>query len=438
MAADSLWAIVDKPPAPPQTIKTLIRLLVWLSALNTLWDPEETRLKRLRQQCQELLARPELAGQDIRHEQALVLFMPPALGRPAAFRKDSRAMEQSLALFQELGERWWEAVVLDGLGAMSVIRGDWEVAKRQLRASQTILESVGDTDLASAYPIWWLVNVLIPLGELEEAERLARQMIRTGEERYGRVGRYAGLIQLAYALNTAGRYAEAQTAITESLGLLDELGAPDRDVFCLFLAIALMGLGKYDPAWEQAQKTYRIGARMDDPAITPPACMVSGRLAWIKGKEQEAERWFQESVERYERAGKEAEIAWAWTSLGMLLWQQGRRDEALPWMNRALRIGLARRTFDTSLDAIALSSLVWLGPGQIERAAEIYAVALRYPMVANSRWYDDMVGRQIAAAATALPPDVVASAQARGRARDLWDTARELLAELEHDTQAHG
>ena len=30
----------------------------------------------------------------------------------------------------------------------------------------------------------------------------------------------------------------------------------------------------------------------------------------------------------------------------------------------------------------------------------------------------------------ALPPDVVAAAQQRGRARDLWATAEELLEEL--------
>jgi hypothetical protein len=35
-------------------------------------------------------------------------------------------------------------------------------------------------------------------------------------------------------------------------------------------------------------------------------------------------------------------------------------------------------------------------------------------------------------AAVALPPDVVSRAQERGRARDLWTTVEELLAELEY------
>jgi hypothetical protein len=67
----------------------------------------------------------------------------------------------------------------------------------------------------------------------------------------------------------------------------------------------------------------------------------------------------------------------------------------------------------------------------VERAVELYALAARYPFVAHSRWFEDVAGRHIAAAAEALPPEVVAAAQERGRERDLWATVEELLAELE-------
>ena len=67
----------------------------------------------------------------------------------------------------------------------------------------------------------------------------------------------------------------------------------------------------------------------------------------------------------------------------------------------------------------------------VERAVELYALASRYPFVANSCWFEDVAGRHIASAATALSPDVVDAAKERGRARDLWTTAEDLLAELE-------
>jgi hypothetical protein len=53
--------------------------------------------------------------------------------------------------------------------------------------------------------------------------------------------------------------------------------------------------------------------------------------------------------------------------------------------------------------------------------------------VANSRWFEDVVGGHILATATTLPPEVVAAAKARGRARDLWETAAEILAEFERE-----
>jgi hypothetical protein len=69
--------------------------------------------------------------------------------------------------------------------------------------------------------------------------------------------------------------------------------------------------------------------------------------------------------------------------------------------------------------------------GQIELAVELHAVATtRYPLVANSRWFEDVVGKHVAAAAESLPSDDFAAAQERGRARDLWKTAEELLVEL--------
>jgi hypothetical protein len=83
------------------------------------------------------------------------------------------------------------------------------------------------------------------------------------------------------------------------------------------------------------------------------------------------------------------------------------------------------------VDAVTAIALLLADRGEAARAVELYALASRYPVVANSRWYEDVVGRHIAAAARALPPDVVAAAEARGRARALEATVRELLAELE-------
>jgi hypothetical protein len=50
--------------------------------------------------------------------------------------------------------------------------------------------------------------------------------------------------------------------------------------------------------------------------------------------------------------------------------------------------------------------------------------------VGKSQYREDIAERHIAALSATLPPDVVAAAQERGWARDLWTTVEELLAEL--------
>jgi hypothetical protein len=65
-----------------------------------------------------------------------------------------------------------------------------------------------------------------------------------------------------------------------------------------------------------------------------------------------------------------------------------------------------------------------------ERAVELQALASCHPMVANAQLFEDIAGKYIAAAAATLPPDVIAAAQERGQARDLWATAEELVEEL--------
>ena len=103
----------------------------------------------------------------------------------------------------------------------------------------------------------------------------------------------------------------------------------------------------------------------------------------------------------------------------------------------ALRIATEVSAAAILVDTVPPIALLLADRGEAARAVELYALALRYPGIANSRFCDDVAGRHIATTAETLPPDVVAAAQERGRARDLEATVRELLAELE-DQQGSG
>ena len=82
-------------------------------------------------------------------------------------------------------------------------------------------------------------------------------------------------------------------------------------------------------------------------------------------------------------------------------------------------------------------ALLLADEGQGERAVELYAMASRYPLVANSRLVEDLAGRHIATVAAQLPPaaavaqlPAAAADLCRGGAQNLEAAVADLLAEL--------
>jgi hypothetical protein len=115
-------------------------------------------------------------------------------------------------------------------------------------------------------------------------------------------------------------------------------------------------------------------------------------------------------------------------NLGQLDLSKQHRDEAL-------RTFIKTRAVLSVGRVMGMTALLLADAGETERAVEVYALALRHATVENSRWLDDVFGRHIAAVAATLPADVVATAQERGRARDLDVTVAELLTEREAEAE---
>ena len=115
--------------------------------------------------------------------------------------------------------------------------------------------------------------------------------------------------------------------------------------------------------------------------------------------------------------------------MGMAAWGLDDLRQARQHLYQALRMAARIRAAAQLLLTLAGIALLLAKQGQRERAVELYALLSRYPTVANSRRYEDTFGRHISAIAASLPPDVVAAAQERGRARKLKATVMELLVE---------
>jgi tetratricopeptide (TPR) repeat protein len=154
-----------------------------------------------------------------------------------------------------------------------------------------------------------------------------------------------------------------------------------------------------------------------------------GRLAIRDGAYAEARDLLLESIHglgityRDRAARAQAASSYAAQALGESGAAREHLAEALQWAR-------ARGSYLALVEALPAAAMLLLDGGEVERAVEIYELALTLPYVANSQWSEDVVGKPIAGAAGALPPEAVAAAKERGRARDVWATCRELAEEF--------
>jgi hypothetical protein len=131
--------------------------------------------------------------------------------------------------------------------------------------------------------------------------------------------------------------------------------------------------------------------------------------------------------------GQREELAVALATLACAERALDHQAQAWQFLHEALGIGAEIGSKDLSLlPVVALPAIALLlaDQGEVERAVELYALALRHPLVARSRWYHDLFELPITEAAAALPPGSVQAAEERGCSRDVKATLSELLAAL--------
>jgi hypothetical protein len=76
--------------------------------------------------------------------------------------------------------------------------------------------------------------------------------------------------------------------------------------------------------------------------------------------------------------------------------------------------------------SLTLAAYLTATQGELEQGLTLYAVAQQNPFIANSRWMADVVGERITAVTQTLSSETIATAQAKGKTLDMWQTAKSL------------
>ncbi len=415
------------PTASGDGLRVLAKVLAW-QAVFTREVGNRERASHLLRRSLALLQKPELDDQDTRPEKAFVLMRMGLMAFDSDIEKARRLYEQSLTLFQALGDRWRTAGILALLGHAAMALGVYDEANQLLEESLAIRRALGD-QRGIAQSLDGLSDVARKQGQLDEAERLVRESIvirqKTGHQR----AIADGPSDLGVTLFFVGKFAEAHSLMEESLATYSDLG--DRESLA-FLNVALgqakVNLGRYEQAGAQGQLGLTLAREIGYGYVIRAALLLLGWVALAEEAYAEAQGLLQESVAL--RRETPDELGKALASLGYAERGLGNIPQAQQHLSEALKTTADTGAFWPLMYALPAIALLMADQGEKERAVELYALASRYPFVANSRWFEDVAGRHIAAVASTLPPEVVAAVQERGQARDLDATVKELLVEL--------
>jgi tetratricopeptide (TPR) repeat protein len=199
----------------------------------------------------------------------------------------------------------------------------------------------------------------------------------------------------------------------------------------MWLGMAEWGSGRYQQARRELQSALAMARETDWKRGVGACLLMLGGIAVVEGAPEQALQLSAEGAARLQAIKQIDDYAWALAVMGYAECELGRFNQAREHLSEALRLGAELGTLPPLATALPGIAWLWASCGHAERAVELYALASGLPMVKSFRWIGDTAGRQVAAVAATLPPDTVAAAEARGRARDLDTTIAELLGELE-------
>lgn len=231
----------------------------------------------------------------------------------------------------------------------------------------------------------------------------------------------------------AGKYGEARGVLAQSLALYEDLGNHVMRAYVQgWLAVACLGTGQYELARDLSrQATAR--ARELHGATSGLAFVLhyAGWAALALGAHHQAEALLRESVALHRQTGNLGLVGWPLAQLGYVHWLLGDRPRARAELLEVIRTSARLRAFLPLVMALPAVALLLAELGRQQRAAELYALAWRHPVLAHAQAFVDGYGPRLDAVVAALPPAIAAEARERGRALDLWETAAALEAELQ-------
>jgi len=336
-------------------------------------------------------------------------------------------IEEGLAIRREIGDRWGIARCLNNLGNVTSALGESGKAKQLYQESLGIRREIGDRQ-GIAVSLSNLGMVAEGMGEYEQAGRLYRESLAIAREIGDRRQIVLSLNDLGYAAWARGEYEEAKRLHQESLAISKEIGHRWGKAYSLSgLGNVANTLGKYKEAKQFLKESLAISKEIGYRWVMTVSLGHLGNLAYRLGEYGQAGQLYQEGLAIARKMGTEWGIASSLSGLGDVAWALGEYQESKRYFYEALKTAMQIRAVPLALDALVRMATLLTKEGEKEKALQLFALTLQHP--GTYKETKDRAAYLHSELVSQLPPQAVASATGRGKARKLEEVVRGILEE---------
>jgi predicted ATPase/DNA-binding SARP family transcriptional activator len=364
-----------------------------------------------------------------RRELALANALAVWVGVAEDITEAEQLLQESLAIHQQLEDRWGTALSLRDLGDLASFRGDYAQAKRYLQESLALSDEIGDR--------WGLGSALTSLGDIAQHHEGARQEAKTLHQQglaiYRELGdRWAEQLVLdyvAYVARELGEYEEARQLHHESLAISNEIGDPLGVAGSLDnLGLVARDMGDYAEAERLFREGLAIRREVGHQWSTAVSLEHLGDVALALGDYEEARRWYRESLDLHES------LSW-WgmvtphRGLGEVYTALGDMEQAEEHFYAALEGAVETAHVSVVLDVLVGMAQLAAKREDNETAAELLAYVAQHS--ASSLQTRNRAQQLLTELSSLLPPEAIAAARETNRDKDIKEVTGRALGQAQ-------
>jgi tetratricopeptide (TPR) repeat protein len=416
----------------PQSQRLKAQLLNYLSVFQI--DSGRNDRSKLRQTLEkksiDILEDLQQAGEDVRLDMAWIIN--DLANTITDSEQAIRLVQHGLDLARQVGSKRYQAMLLEHLAWIYFSSDDILKAEHCCQEALAICRLIGDP-WRLADTLQTLSLIIITQGKIQSGLQAALESAQLYHTLSDRVIYNYGVNSLGLIFWFGRKWEEADKTYDENTPRLQDIG--DRKLLCYDgsrWSIIKMFLGQYEAELAMAGRYLKLANQLDDLFSQALKNFVLGGVALAQGHADQAISSLEKAAALIKQTGNQSDWAMTVGTLSMALSWIGQLRQAQAQLIEALRTGTELHSYLSLSYAVPAAALLLVNTNQVERAVELCALIDEQAMCGKTPWFEDVAGREIKQLAASLPSSVVEAARERGRQRDLFLTAAELLEEFKN------